>query len=137
MNAMVSHTHMGEGNRCLEMGVTEEGIPFVVTQLDLDDRSIRPGGLISGPAQFAAADLALWYLSFIAVDRIEPMALTAELSIRFMNPAIGTSLICRAELDASNSRRVVGSTRTWTVEHPETITSVAQGTYVVPAKKEA
>ena len=71
-------------------------------------------GFVAGPTQFALADAALWYLVFGALGRIEPMALTSELSIRFLRPAIGPTLHARADLAAISRRSVVGSVTLWT-----------------------
>ena len=93
---------------------------------------IRPGGYVSGPTQFAIADAALWYALFGAVG-IEAMALTSELSIRFLRPAVGSALMARAELDHVGRRRVVGTVTMWMDDTPGRRVSVAQGTYVRPA----
>ncbi len=93
---------------------------------------LRPGGYISGVAQFAAADAALWFLVFGAIGQIEPMALTSELSIRYLRPAIGRELWARASLHAAGRRNVVGSVTVWVDENEHKPTAVAQGTYVLP-----
>ena len=94
--------------------------------------ALRPGGFISGPTQFAVADAALWYLVFGALGRIEPMALTSELSIRFLRPAQGSDLYARATLDTIGRRNVVGTVRVWVDALEHKAVSVAQGTYVLP-----
>jgi uncharacterized protein (TIGR00369 family) len=92
--------------------------------------SIRPGGLVSGPTQFAAADLALWYACFGAIG-LEAMAVTSELSIRFLRPAIGSALMARADLHSVGSRQIVGSVVLWT-DDPDRPVSLAQGSYMAP-----
>ncbi len=92
--------------------------------------SIRPGGFISGPTQFAVADLALWYACFGAIG-LEAMALTSELSIRFVRPAIGDELRARADLLSVGKRNIVGSVTIWTDDEDKPV-SVCQGTYVAP-----
>ena len=115
-------------NRCTEIG---DG--FVMTSWEVDeDSDLRPGGYVSGPTQFKIADGALWFLTFAALDRIEPMALTSELSMRFLRPAIGTQMICRATLEAVSRRSVVGTCHLWVAGEPDRITSTAQGTYAIP-----
>ena len=96
------------------------------------DGEVRPGGFISGPTQFALADAALWYLAFVAIGRVEPMALTSELSIRFLRPAVGVELWARATLEGAGRRNVVGSVRIWVDEREDRATAVAQGTYALP-----
>ncbi len=93
--------------------------------------AIRPGGYISGPTQFSLADRAFWYACFGAIG-LEPMAVTAELSIRFLRPALGTTLHARAELSSISRRTIAGSIILWT-ETDQRPTALAQGTYSRPA----
>jgi acyl-coenzyme A thioesterase PaaI-like protein len=41
------------------------------------------------------------------IGRVEPRALTSELSIRFLRPAIGETLWARAAVDSAGRRNVV------------------------------
>ncbi len=109
---------------------TEVSGRHALAVVDVHDIEIRPGGFISGPTQFAAADLALWYACFGAIG-LEAMALTSELSIRFVRPATGRVLQARADLNSVGSRTIVGSVHIWT-ENPDRPTAIAQGTYVAP-----
>jgi len=127
INAMVTEQFPGTGNRCVELGDDYAVAAYQVTPAD-----IRPGGFVSGPCQFALADCALWFLAFVALQRIEPMALTSELSIRFLRPAVGERIMCRATLEAVSRRNVVGTAHVWVDGSPHKITSAAQGTYAVP-----
>lgn len=126
INRMVVAEFAASGNEC-----TEIGRGYAVARRVITPDAIRPGGYISGPTQFALADAALWYLVFGAIGRVEPMALTSELSIRFLRPAIGELLWARATLDASGRRNVVGTVRIWTDDEAKA-TAVAQGTYALP-----
>lgn len=127
VNVMVTEQYPGTGNRCIELGSD-----YAVAACDVLPADIRPGGFISGPTQFAIADCALWFLSFVGLDRIEPMALTSELSIRFLRPAVGERLLCRATLEAVSRRSVVGTAHVWVDGQPGKFTAAAQGTYAVP-----
>ena len=127
INAMVTEQFPGSRNRCVELGDD-----YAVAAYDVTDDDIRPGGFVSGPCQFALADCGLWFLSFVGLGRIEPMALTSELSIRFLRPAVGTRIVCRADLEAVSRRSVVGTAHVWVEGAPDKITAAAQGTYAVP-----
>ena len=94
--------------------------------------ALRPGGYISGPTLFAAADAALWYLAFGATGRIEPLALTSDLSIRFLRPAQGSVVHARAVLNRATGRTVIGTVTVWTDDHEQEPCATAQGTYVLP-----
>jgi uncharacterized protein (TIGR00369 family) len=128
VNAMIREAFPGSDSRCTELG---DG--YAVASRTAVAGDVRPGGFISGPAQFALADAALWYLVFAVVGRVEPMALTSELSIRFLRPAIGNVMTARATLDAAGRRNVVGTVRIWVDDREHQPTAVAQGTYVLPA----
>jgi acyl-coenzyme A thioesterase PaaI-like protein len=127
VNTMLREQFPGTGNRCIELGGD-----YAVAACDVRPDDIRPGGFVSGPCQFSVADCALWFLAFVALERIEPMALTSEVSIRFLRPAQGERLVCRATLEAVSRRSVVGTARVWCDDNPAKITATAQGTYAVP-----
>jgi len=127
VNEMVASLFPGSDVECVELGAD-----FAVARRTADPSSLRPGGFISGPMQFALADGALWYAVFGALGRIEPMALTSELSIRFLRPAQGSTLWARATVDASGRRNVVGTVQVWVDDRAERSVSVAQGTYALP-----
>ena len=127
VNAMIAAQFPGSANYCVELGPGH-----AVAAYDVQEVNIRPGGFVSGPTQFGIIDSALWFLTFAALGRIEPMALTSELSIRFLRPAQGTRLVCRATLDAVSRRSVVGTAQVWVDGRPDKITATAQGTYAIP-----
>jgi uncharacterized protein (TIGR00369 family) len=128
---MVRDAFPSSENLCTELG---DG--YAVASRRVDAAELRPGGFISGPTQFGLADAALWYLVFAVTGRIEPMALTSELSIRFLRPAVGEVLWARATVDSAGRRNIVGTVRIWSDDRPHEPTAVAQGTYVLPATRE-
>lgn len=71
---------------------------LLVMRLVADDRHLRPGGTVSGPAMFSLADVAA-YVATMA--RIGPQALTVttHCSIDFMRkPKAGADLIAKAQV---------------------------------------
>jgi uncharacterized protein (TIGR00369 family) len=128
INAMVSEAFPGSANRCAEIGAG-----YAVAQRAVEASELRPGGFISGPTQFGLADAALWYAVFATIERIEPMALTSELSIRYVRPAVGHTLWARATVHAAGRRAVVGTVQVWVDDRAAKPTAVAQGTYMLPA----
>jgi len=127
VNAVVADAYPGTRIRC-----TGLGRDFAAATLVATDTDVRPGGYISGPTQFMIADGALWYLVFGWLGRIETMALTSELSIRFLRPAIGSVLNARADLGAAGRRNVVGSVTVWADDNAHRPSAIAQGTYALP-----
>ena len=127
INAYLADAFPGTGGECIEVGAT-----YAVARHVVIPSVLRPGGFVSGPTQFALADAVLWYALFGAVG-IEPMAMTSELSIRYLRPASGAALFGRAVLHAVGRRNVVGTVTMWMDDRAERPVSVAQGTYVRPA----
>ena len=127
INSLLSESVPDALHRCTEVSATHAVARLVVSGSDL-----RPGNLISGPAQFRLADAVLWFMVFGAIDRIEVMAVTSELSMRFLRPAQGSVLWARADLDACGRRNVVGTVRLWVDDRTDRAVSVGQGTYVRP-----
>ena len=127
VNQAMEESWRGTPNRCLEISPNH-----ALAVHDVDQNALRPGELVSGPTLFALADLVLWHLTFAAVDRIEPMALTSDLSIRFLRPARGERAYARADLEKAGRRMVIGTVRIWMDDAPERLVATAQGTYVLP-----
>ena len=111
---------------------TEVGPKHAVAALTPQAFQLRPGGYISGPTLFAAADAALWFLCFGAIGQVEPRALTSDLSIRFLRPADGQTIFARADLNKASRRSVIGTVTIWT-DSPEEHCATAQGAYILPA----
>jgi uncharacterized protein (TIGR00369 family) len=126
INAYLGEAFPGGGNRC-----TEVGDGWAVARHDVDPAALRPGAIVSGPTIFGMADAVLWFALFGAVG-IEPMALTSELSIRFLRPAKGAVLMGRADLAHVGRRSVIGTVRCWMDDDEDRPVAVAQGTYVRP-----
>ena len=93
-----------------------------------DDKHLRPGGYISGPTIFTLADSALWFATFTVIG-IEAMAVTSEMSLRFLRPARSGDLIARASIQSSSDRRLVGTVELWIDGTPDRLVALAQGTY--------
>ncbi len=126
LHEMLAQLWPQEHLRCTEVSATH-----AIAALDPQPGDYRPGNMISGPAQFALADCALWFLVSGALDRVEPMAVTSELSIRYLRPAIGDQLFARADLERLGRSQVVGTIRVY-VDDPTKPSAVAQGTYTLP-----
>lgn len=62
-----------------------------------DETGTRPGGYISGPVIMTLIDCAVWCAVFTRAG-ITPMAVTWELKVNFLRPALGGDLIAEATL---------------------------------------
>ena len=115
-----------DGVQCVELGAGT-----ATARWTFDPDSLRPGGYISGPTIFALADSALWFATFTLIG-LEAMAVTSEMSVRFLRPAQGADLLARAVINSSSGRRMVGTIELWVDGAPDRLVAVAQGTYVRP-----
>ena len=114
-----------DGYRCEE---TAEGV--AVARWLFDDSTLRPGGLISGPTQFALADIALWFLSFTALG-LAPMAVTSNITIDFLRPAVGGDLLARATRLRAGRARITGRVDVWVAGAEDRIVAHATGGYAL------
>jgi uncharacterized protein (TIGR00369 family) len=96
-----------DGHRCIEMGPGRCRVRW-----SYDPTTLRPGGFISGPTQFALADLALWFLTFTVLG-LAPMAVTTDMHINFLRPAVGSDLFAEANLLRAGKSRIVGEVTVW------------------------
>ncbi|MEN9644086.1 MAG: hypothetical protein RL238_755 [Actinomycetota bacterium] len=129
VNEFLAAQFPGTANSCESVGPG-----WAVAVIRPGELSLRPGGIVSGPTVFGACDAALYYAVFTAVG-LEPMALTSELSIRFLRPARGAELRARAVLHHAGRRSVIGTVTAWTDDEHRPV-AVAQGTYVRPTPTE-
>lgn len=120
-----------EGNRCIELGERT-----ALARWAFDPSKLRPGAYVPGPVLFALADSVLWYACFTVLG-LEPMAVTSEMSIRFLRPAQGGDVLARATLNSVSQRRLVGTVEIWVDGAPEKLVAVAQGSYSPPTGSNA
>ena len=107
--------------------VTDE---YVEVRWHYSEQGLRPGGFISGPTLFTLADVALWYLSFTVVG-LQEMAVTANLNIDFLRPALGGDVVARAHLLRAGKRKINGRVEMWVDNCPEKHVAHATGSYML------
>lgn len=115
------------GFSCVEVG---DG--SATARLAYDEHNIRPGGIVPGPSVFAVADVALWYAVFTRIG-LQPMAVTSDMTIHFLRPAIGASLLAKCSLTKVGNRLAHGEIRIWEeYGDPERLVAFASGAYALP-----
>lgn len=82
-----------------EMFAIDSVAPMRVTvRLLHDERHLRPGGTVSGPAMFALADVSV-YLAILSMIGPKALSVTTNCAIDFMRkPVAGVDLICETRL---------------------------------------
>lgn len=81
-----------------DFAVERADIAGICLRLRVQDRHLRPGGTVSGPAMFGLADVAM-YLAILS--RLGPVALavTTNCSLDFMRkPAAGVDMLAEARV---------------------------------------
>lgn len=114
--------------RVLEVG---HGRARLVMQFDA--RHVRAGGTVSGPALVALADTTL-YLVTLSVVGLEPLAVTSDLSIRFLRRAPPGPIVAEGRALRARGRLIVGEV-TMSREGEDEPIAHATGTYVVPTHR--
>jgi acyl-coenzyme A thioesterase PaaI-like protein len=125
INRFLSDTFGAVVDQCVDAGYG-----WATSKLTPGAHSWRPGAIINGPTVFAACDGALCYAVYTMIG-VEPMAMTGEMSIRYLRPARGEALFARAEIHSLGRRSIVGTVVAWT-DDPNKPAAVAQGTIVRP-----
>lgn len=100
-------------------------------RLRVQDKHLRPGGTVSGPAMFALADVAM-YLAILA--RIGPVALavTTNCSMDFMRkPASGRDILAEARILKLGRSLAVGDVMLTSEGQAEPVARAGM-TYAIP-----
>lgn len=71
------------------------------------ERSLRPGGTVSGPVMMALADFTM-YLALLSAIGWVPLAVTTNLSINFLKKPGARDLLAEAQLFKLGKRLAVG-----------------------------
>ncbi|WP_299042203.1 PaaI family thioesterase [uncultured Tateyamaria sp.] len=95
MNAFLQKVFLEVAGEFLVEDVSEDG---VVLRLLVQDRHLRPGGTVSGPAMFGLADVTAYMVTLAHIGP-RALAVTTNCSIDFMRkPRAGVDLIAHGRL---------------------------------------
>lgn len=97
-----------------------------------DPEWIRAGGTLSGPAIMALADTA-FYAAVLTRIGLEPMAVTSDLSIRFLRRPPPEDLRGEARILRLGRTQAVGEIRMWSGDDEDRLVAHATGTYALPS----
>jgi len=100
-------------------------------RLPFQDRSLRPGGTISGPTIMMLADVAM-YVALLASIGWEPLAMTTSLNINFLRKPPARALEAECRLLKLGKRLAVGDIAVRSVGEDELVAH-ATSTYSIPA----
>lgn len=101
-------------------------------RLEGQDRFLRPGGTISGPAMMALADYAL-YAAILANIGPVALAVTTNLAFNFLRKPASGDLIADCRLMKLGRRLAVGEVIITALGHGDVVCH-ATGTYSIPPR---
>lgn len=91
---------------------------------------VRPGGTISGPAQFGLADVTLYGCVLSRIGRVE-LAVTTSMTVNFLRRPAPAALIAEGRLLKLGKRLAYGEVLLFSEGEDEPV-SHAVGTYSIP-----
>jgi len=101
-------------------------------RIPIEERHLRPGGTVSGPTMFMAADVA-FYVAVLAMIGREPLTVTTNLSINFLRKPGTRDLIAEARILKLGRSLAVGDV-TLTSEGAAEPVAHASVTYAIPPR---
>lgn len=101
-------------------------------RMEFDDKLLRPGGTVSGPAMFKLADYGL-YVAILGMIGKSPLAVTTSLHIDFLRRPLKSDLIAEVRLLKRGKRLAVGEVSLFSKGSPDMVAHVS-GTYSLPPK---
>lgn len=113
-----------------DMIVEETGPLKAQVRVKISDRHLRPGGTVSGPTLFAAADFA-FYAAVLAMIGREPLTVTTNLSLDFMRAPGPRDVIAEARILKLGRRLAFGDALLFSDGAPDPVAR-ASVTYAIP-----
>jgi uncharacterized protein (TIGR00369 family) len=95
-----------------------------------DEKSLRPGGTVSGPTMMELADFAMYVAVFSAIGP-QPLAVTTNLNINFLRKPGSADLLADAKLMKVGKRLAVGDVWIYSEGADEPVAHVT-ATYSIP-----
>lgn len=102
-------------------------------RLPIAEKHLRPGGTVSGPTLFAAADLA-FYVAVLGMIGREALTVTTHLGINFMRKPAPSDLIAEARILKLGRSLAVGDATVFSDGQAEPVAH-ASVTYAIPPKR--
>ena len=119
-------------NKWIKVEEAEPG--RVRTRLIYRDSMLRPGNVLSGPALFTAADLAMYALVLSHIGP-ELMAVTANFNINFLNKAKPGDILGEGRMLKLGRKLAVMEAQLYSAAEPETLVAHVTGSYSLPIPK--
>lgn len=112
-------------------GIDSVGDGAAVARFVYHEKWTRPYGIINGGTLMTLADATV-YLAIFGRMGIVPLAVTNELKMNFLRPAIGGDVIARARLLKVGRRVAYGTVHLFMDGEPDRLVAHATSSYVLP-----
>ena len=91
-----------------DMGVVTESLENdeAILRLPFKERYLRPGNVVTGPAIFALADIALYAVAWLVVPKAD-LAVTTEATVHFLSGAKPGDLITEVKILKAGRRLLI------------------------------
>ncbi|MEQ8284932.1 PaaI family thioesterase [Thalassospira sp.] len=91
-----------------DMGVMTESLEndTAILRLPFNERYLRPGNVVCGPAIFGLADIALYAVAWLVVPQAD-LAVTTEATVHFLSGAKPGDLIAEAKILKAGRRLLI------------------------------
>ncbi|MEL6978302.1 MAG: PaaI family thioesterase [Pseudomonadota bacterium] len=116
-----------------KMTVEAVATRYARIRLPIADEHLRPGGTVSGPTLFAAADLA-FYVAVLGMIGREALTVTTHLGINFMRKPEPRDVIAEARILKLGRSLAVGDAAVFSDGIAEPVAH-ASVTYAIPPKR--
>tara|TARA_R110002012_G_scaffold249057_2_gene425862 strand:+ start:15605 stop:16099 length:495 start_codon:yes stop_codon:yes gene_type:complete len=115
-----------------DMGVITERLTddTATLRLPFNERYLRPGNVVTGPAIFALADIALYAVAWLVVPKAD-LAVTTEATVHFLSGAKPGDLIAEAKILKAGRRLLIAECHIRSVVDDSLCAHVI-GTYAMP-----
>ncbi|HVT36353.1 MAG TPA: PaaI family thioesterase [Nevskiaceae bacterium] len=125
--------HLGFASKRKFMQCEEVRENYARVRLPYRDTMLRPGGTLSGPTLFTAADIAMYALVLSHIGP-ELMAVTSNMNMNFLARPKAGDAIAEAKLLRLGRRQVVMEVSLYSSAGPEVLVAHVTGTYALPIK---
>ncbi|MBS8272427.1 PaaI family thioesterase [Thalassospira tepidiphila] len=115
-----------------DMGVVTESLSedTAILRLPFSERYLRPGNVVTGPAIFALADIALYAVAWLVVPKAD-LAVTTEATVHFLSGAKPGDLIAEAKILKAGRRLLIAECHIRSAVDDSVCAHVI-GTYAMP-----
>ena len=104
---------------------------YAVARWKRDPRWLRPGGYLFGGGLMSLADAAI-YMAILGQIGLQAMAVTIELKMNFLRPAVGGDVLAQAQTLRVGRRIAYGEVRLFMAHAPDTLVAHATCSYALP-----